>query len=105
MNFETQYYKSIPLNLVNRNYCNKNAMRYVINHTNQNVWIPKQHLLEDGTLRPNINIDYVFRKAQRQLTLAGITQPIIGIKFRTNNMQLSTDTHFIHSTYDVETER
>ena len=30
------------------------------------------------------NIDYVFRKSIRQLELAGITQPIIGIKRRSN---------------------
>lgn len=29
------------------------------------------------------DIDYVFRKSIRQLELAGITQPIIGIKRRT----------------------
>ena len=83
MNFDTQYYKGIPLNLVNRKYGNRNAKRFVINHTNQNVWIPNKHLQEDGTIVPGENIDYVFRKAQRQLELAGMYMEIPGIKRRT----------------------
>lgn len=53
------------------------AKRFVINHTNQNVWIPNKHLEEDGTIKGTENIDYVFRKSIIQLELAGITQPII----------------------------
>ena len=83
MNYETQYYKGIPLNLVRRKYVNRNAKRFVINHTNQNVWIPNKHLKEDGTIKITENIDYVFRRSIRQLELAGITQQIIGIKKRT----------------------
>ena len=83
MNFDTQYYKGIPLNLINRKYGNRNAKRFTINHTNQNVWIPNKHLQEDGTIVPGENIDYVFRKAQRQLELSGIHMPIPGIKRRT----------------------
>lgn len=33
MNYETQYYKGIPLNLVKRKYGNRNAKRFVINHS------------------------------------------------------------------------
>ena len=83
MNYETQYYKGIPLNLVRRKYGNRNAKRFVINNTNQNVRIPNKHLKEDGTIKITENIDYVFRRSIRQLELAGITQPIIGIKKRT----------------------
>lgn len=83
MNYETQYYKGIPLNLIKRKYVNRMAKRFVINHTNQNVWIPNKHLEDDGTIKLTENIDYVFRKAKIQLELAGITQPIIGIKRRT----------------------
>ena len=83
MNYETQYYKGIPLNLIKRKYGNRNAKRFVINHTNQNVWIQNKHLKEDGTIKFMEDIDYVFRKSIRQLELAGITQPIIGIKRRT----------------------
>ena len=59
------------------------AKRFIINHTNQNVWIPNKHLKEDGTIKEIENIDYVFRKSIRQLELVGITQAIIGIKRRT----------------------
>ena len=83
MNFNTQYYKSIPLNLINRKYDNLKAKRFIVNHTNQNVWIPNKHLQEDGTIIPGEDIDYVFRKAQRQLELAGVYMPIPGIKRRT----------------------
>lgn len=83
LNFNTQYYKGIPLVLINRHYGNRKAKRFAINHTNQNVWIPNKHLTGDGTIVPGENIDYVFRSATRQLTLAGITQSIVGIKRRT----------------------
>ena len=59
------------------------AKRFIINHTNQNVWIPNKHLKEDGTIKEMEDIDYVFRKSVRQLELAGITQEIVGIKRRT----------------------
>lgn len=80
MNFETQTYKTIPLRLIDRKYGDRNAYRYVINNTNQNVWIPKKHLENDGTIKAGENIDYVFRKAQNQLNIAGITWEIPGIK-------------------------
>ena len=83
MNFNTQYYKGIPLNLINRKYGNLKAKRFIVNHTNQNVWIPNKHLQEDGTIIPGEDIDYVFRKAQRQLELSGVYMPIPGIKRRT----------------------
>ena len=80
MNYDVQFYKGIPLKLISRNYLGKNAKRYIINNTNQNVWIPNKHLLEDGTIIPTENLDYIFRKSKRQLELAGIKQSIIGIK-------------------------
>lgn len=83
MNYKTQYYKGIPLNLISRQYKNMNAKRFIINHTNQNVWIPNKHLKVDGTIKEMENIDYIFRKSIRKLELAGITQAIIGIKRRT----------------------
>lgn len=73
MNYQTQYYKGIPLNLVKRKYGSRKAKRYVVNHTNQNVWIPNKHLEPDGTIRARENIDYVFRQAKRKLEIAGIT--------------------------------
>lgn len=80
MNYGKQMYRSIPLRLINRKYDNYNAMRFVINDTNQNVWIPKKHLLPDGTIKPGENIDYVFRKSPNQLNYAGVTWAIPGIK-------------------------
>lgn len=80
MNFETQIYKTIPIKLINRNYENRKAKRYIFNGTNQNVWIPNKHLLNDGTLKKGENIDYVFRSAVHKLNIAGISWGIQGIK-------------------------
>jgi hypothetical protein len=82
LNCKVQYYKGIALSLINRNYNGYMAKRYLLNFTNQNVWIPNKHLLEDGTIKDGEDLDYVFRKAQRQLELAGYLGPIIGIKRR-----------------------
>ena len=83
-NFDFQYYKGIKLQLIQRGgYNNQLAKRFTLGGTNQNVWIPNKHLEDDGTIKESENLDYVFRKATRQLELAGYTGPIIGIK-RTN---------------------
>ena len=66
LNFDTQYYKGIPLNLIKRNYRGYNAKRFTINHTNQNIWIPNKHLLEDGTIKEGENIDYIISRARQQ---------------------------------------
>ena len=66
MNFGKQQYKGIPLNLVNRKYGDRLAKRFIINDTNQNVWIPNKHLDSEGNIKEGENIDYIFRKAQRQ---------------------------------------
>lgn len=60
LNYETQFYKGIPLNLINRNYSDALAKRFTINNTNQNVWIPNMYLEADGTLVPGKNLDFVF---------------------------------------------
>lgn len=86
MNFDMQYYKGIPIRLINRNYGDRAAKRFTINGTNQNVWIPNKYLSDDGTIKTGENIDYVFRKAKRQLELAGIVQAIPGIKRMTNKI-------------------
>lgn len=85
MNFDFQFYKGIKLKLINRSYhsiekSKGHAKRFTLNDTNQNVWIPNKHLMDDGTIKQNENIDYVFRRAQRQLTIAGYTNAIPGIK-------------------------
>lgn len=80
---EEQFYKSIPLRLIKRNYNGYQAKRFRINNTNQNVWIPNKHLYENGKIKENENLDYVFRKALHKLKIAGIHQPISGIKRKT----------------------
>ncbi|BEU14739.1 hypothetical protein [Bacillus phage CM1] len=75
-----QHYKGIRLQLINREYGDRKAKRFTLGGTNQNVWIPNKHLEEDGSIKKGENIDYVFRRSQRQLELAGYTEPIIGIK-------------------------
>lgn len=72
MNYSTQYYKGIPLNLIKRKYANRKAKRYIINHTNQNVWIPNKHLSDDGTIKSGEDIDYVFHRSKRQLEIAEV---------------------------------
>jgi len=71
MNFKIQYYKGLPLRLIDRNYGNYDAKRYIINETNQNVWIPDKHLEENGTIKLDEDIDYVFIKSKNQLKYAG----------------------------------
>lgn len=82
-NTSTQNYKGIPICLILRNYGDRAAYRFTINNTSQNVWIPKKHLLDDGTLKEGEDIDYVFRKAQNQLKYAGVWAAIKGIKHKT----------------------
>ena len=80
-----QYYKGIKLQLIKRNYKGYSAKRFTLNGTNQNVWIPNKHLDSDGRIKEGENIDYIFRKAKRQLELAGYTEAIVGIKRRSYN--------------------
>lgn len=75
------YYKGIRLALIPRkDYKHKQAKRFTLNGTNQNVWIPNKHLEPSGKLREGENIDYVLRRAQRQLELAGVVEAVPGIK-------------------------
>ena len=70
MNYDKQYYKDIPLRLIKRKYKSLKAKRFVINDTNQNVWIPNKHLENNGTIKQGENLDYIFKKAKRQLEIA-----------------------------------
>ena len=72
MNTKMQYYRGLPLKLIDRkDYKNRKAKRYSINNTNQNIWIPNVYLESDGTIKENVDIMFIFRKAKRQLELAG----------------------------------
>jgi hypothetical protein len=80
MNLNMQDYKGIPLQLINRaDYHIKQAKRFAINQSNQNVWIPNKHLEADGTIRQGENLEYIFASAQRQLELAGIMMMYVPI--------------------------
>lgn len=71
-NTDIQYYRGLPLRLIERkDYKDKKAKRYVINNTNQNIWIPNQYLEEDGTIKEGVDIMFIFRGAKRKLELAG----------------------------------
>lgn len=70
INYEFQLYKGVKLQLIKRNYEGYKAKRFTLNGTNQNVWIPNKHLDECGNIKPDENIDYVFKKAKRQMEIA-----------------------------------
>lgn len=80
-NIGVQNYRGIPVKLiVRKDYPFRQAKRYTLNDTNQNVWIPNKHLHPDGTIRDGEDLDYVFRAHGHQLNIAGITWAIPGIK-------------------------
>lgn len=67
-NFNEQYYKGVRLKLLGLTeyeFEKYKAKRYIIGADNsgQNIWIPNCYLQEDGTLKENINIDFVMKKA------------------------------------------
>lgn len=75
-NTDIQYYKNVPLKLIvytENHFAQLRAKRYNINNTIQNVWIPNCYLEPDGTIKTDVNIDFIFYKSKRQLELAGIT--------------------------------
>ncbi len=75
-NINTQWYKNVPLKLIvytDKHFARLKAKRFRVNDTNQNVWIPNCYLEQDGTIKPDSNIDFIFYKSKRQLELAGIT--------------------------------
>lgn len=84
LNLKPQCYKGISLQVIQRSYKYKKAKRFALGGTNQNVWIPNKHLLDDGTIKAGEDIDYVLRRAPKQLELAGCKEAIPGIKRRTS---------------------
>ncbi len=74
LNENFQMFNGIKLQLINRKYQNYNAKRFAINETNQNVWIPNKHLEDDGTIKPNQSLGYIFnsRLGKRKLKYAGV---------------------------------
>lgn len=85
-NTNIQKYKGIQIQLIkytDRHFAALRAKRFLLIPdseevmTNQNVWIPNRYLEEDGTLKQNADIDFVFIRAmfQRKLKYAGIHVP------------------------------
>lgn len=74
-NTDMQYYKNVPLRLIvytEQHFARLKAKRFTINNTNQNIWIPNTYLEPDGTIKNDINIDFIMYKSSRQLELAGV---------------------------------
>ena len=70
-NIDAQYYKGIRLRLIPYHpdyYAGKNAKRFELGERKygQNVWIPNAYLTPDGTIKPDTNLDFVFRRAIAQ---------------------------------------
>lgn len=66
-----QYYKGIRLGLICRRYGNRKAKQFTLIDPGLNVWIPNKHLDKAGYIKPNENIDYVFRNKKNLLKRAG----------------------------------
>lgn len=80
---ETQFYKGIPITLLDYHpsyYARRNAKRFQLGDKKygQNIWIPNAYLEKDGTLKPNVNIDFVFRRAyvQHKFEYARLQYPL-----------------------------
>lgn len=70
-NNQTQYYKDIPVKLIvytDKHFARLKAKRFMLGDPkfNQNVWIPNCYLEPNGTIKANVNIDFVFKQAYQQ---------------------------------------
>lgn len=74
-NFSTQLYKNIRLTMCRyyeEYYASRNAKRFILGDPKtqyQKIWIPNSCLLPDGTLKPDIDLDWLFRKPMNQKKL------------------------------------
>ena len=76
-----QTYKGVRLKLIvytPEHFAHLKAKRFLILNaenkaSGQNLWIPNSFLLEDGTINPARNLDWLFKKPQNRhkLELAG----------------------------------
>lgn len=76
-NTNVQYYKGIPIKLIvytEKHFNRLKAKRFILGNSNQNIWIPNIYLTEDGTIKKNANIDFIFKQAfyQKKLQYANI---------------------------------
>lgn len=85
-NTKVQSYKGIKIRLIEytkKHFARLKAKRFLLisdkdmPYPSQNFWIPNVYLEDDGTLKSDINIDFVFRKCLRanKLKYAGIKPP------------------------------
>lgn len=85
-NTKIQDYKGIKIRLIkytDKHFARLKAKRFLLikpvenDYPSQNFWIPNCYLQADGTLKPNINIDWAFAKAVRanKFKYAGINIP------------------------------
>lgn len=77
LNLTEQFYKGVRIRLIKRDYTGNKAKRFLLGrekNNHQNIWIPNVYLTEDGTIKPDANIDFVFKKAYyaKKFTYAGI---------------------------------
>lgn len=76
MNYNEQIYRygdtDIPLKLIKRRYGICKAKRYLINDTNQNVWIPNYSLDDEGNIIKNINFIFNNMNNRNKVRIAGI---------------------------------
>lgn len=86
-NNQPQYYKGVQVKLIiytQKHFDRLKAKRFMLGDSkyNQNVWIPNVYLFEDGTLKPNINIDFIFKTAYMQKKFAYANIDINPLKWR-----------------------
>lgn len=85
-NLAIQEYKGIRFRLIKyteKHFARLRAKRFLLipddkdKPITQNFWIPNVYLEPDGTLKPNANIDFIFKQALRQNKFkhAGIPVP------------------------------
>ena len=85
-NTSIQIYRNIYIRLIEytpEHFAWLKAKRFMLinpkskDNPSQNIWIHNAYWQEDGTWKPYVNIDFVFRTAalQRKFKYAGITIP------------------------------
>lgn len=60
LNYKKQVYKGVSLRLEKQPY-KRDSWRYSIEDSDKSVVILKKFLLEDGTIKPGVDLDYLFK--------------------------------------------
>lgn len=84
-NTHIQSYRGIRFKLIvytEQHFASLRAKRFLLisdkeDHPSQNFWIPNCYLEDDGTLKPNVFVDWIFVKCAKanKLKYAGIEMP------------------------------